>query len=562
MSDHRRTLDRFVLRARRIEAHSLARDRQALVSLSEFALRGHIQLDGTMQMRRALPNEEVFESLAARVRPVLVKSESVHYGRVLDAIQAGIDATESAVPENILVGLAELRRDWSRLDVDGTTVMRFAVQSSKIDGSESTPQVSDTQLAAAWLYGDLVHVDTRGRKSDGLLFPVKERYSAAVTYFAHAVALTLKTMDLVMALHELGVIDLAEDSLTEAVVVGVDELVEEGVAFVAPVDSPMPGLDIAIQELPEGFRPFTVTELLRQTQANQVQVVLTADDGSTVGEYEAAVSRRGEHNGRLHWEVLVGGAVTFEVSFGVKDDEITDGRFEGVTSRASSNRMKLAEAMLAREMSTSRHMSFNIAGGENFFTLNLPPSPGSEEKAFIDISIDTFYDLVVIENITRRALRPLTGEYNSADRALLRRTRLLWEGQVVPFRSGALPATSPAGVVPQVIMMPAMTLPIADTEIPVPATCIRHPLMKPESVTAVTDSDPALDEMKMVIPSDEPFVAWAPEKRQIVSDADLLHPSPWGLSHFDSHVFLGGWSEGTGISAPANAPLAPPSSSS
>lgn len=372
MVDYPRTLNRFVLRARRIEAHSLANDRKALSFLSEFTFTGHIRLDGTMETHRALPDEEAFESLAARVRPVLVKTESVHHEQVLDAIQAAIDATDSDIPEGLLVRLAGLQNEWPKFDLDSTQVLRFAVQSTKTDGSETTPQVSDTQLAAAWLYGDLVHVDTRGNKSDGQLFPVKERYSAAVTYFTHAVVLTLMTLDLVIALHELGVIDLDEDSLLEDVVVGVDELVDEGVAYVGPVGSPMPSLDIAFQELPEDFRPFTVTELLRQTPANQVQVVLTAH-GSSVGEYEAAVSRRAEKDGRLHWEALVAGTVTFEVSFGVKDEVIRDSRFEGITSRATTNRMKLAEAMLAREMATSSEISFHVAG-QKFFALDVPPT--------------------------------------------------------------------------------------------------------------------------------------------------------------------------------------------
>ncbi|WP_024287212.1 hypothetical protein [Cellulomonas sp. KRMCY2] len=536
MVDQPKTLGRFVLRARRIAAHSLASDRQALLSLSEFTLTGHIELDGTMQMRRALPDEEAFESLAARVRPVLVKTESVHHGRVLEAIQAAIDATESEIPEGLLVRLAGLQNEWPKFDLDSTNVLRFAMQSAKTDGSESTPQVSDTQLAAAWLYGDLVHVDTRGDKSDGQLFPVKERYSAAVTYFAHAVVLTLMTLDLVVALHELGVIALDEDSLREDVVIGADELVDEGVAYVGPVGSPMPSLDIAIQEPPEGFRPFTVTELLRQVPAGQVQVVLTAH-GSKVGEYEAAVSRRGEKDGRLHWEALVAGAVTFEVSFGVEDEEIRDSRFEGITSHATTNRMKLAEAMLAREMATSSEISFYVAG-QKFFALDVPPH-AAEEVTYIDVSIDSLYDLVVIETITRQALRPMTGAYRSADRALLRRTRLLWEGRVVPFRSGPLSTTAPAGVVPQVIVMPATNHSIADTEVPVPTTFIRHPLMAPESVTEVPGSDPPKDHMNMVVPRDEPFVAWAPEKRQIAGDNDLLEPTPWGLSHFDEQAFLG-----------------------
>lgn|GEM_PF-1013757 len=536
MITYRRTLNRFVLRARRIEAHSLASNRQALSSLSEFTLTGHIKLDGTMEMRRSLPDEEAFESLAARVRPVLVKTESVHHRRVLDAIQSALEATGTEIPEHLQVRLAGLQQDWSKFDLDSSNVLRFAMQSSKADGSETTPQVSDTQLAAAWLYGDLVHVDTRGNKSDGLLFPVKERYSAAVTYFAHAAVLSLMTLDLVVALYELEVIDLEEDSLVEAVVVGVDELVDVSVAYVGPAASPMPSLDIA-QGLPADFRPFTATELLRQTPANQVQVVLTADDGSTVGEYEAAVSRRAERDGRLQWEALVAGAVTFEVSFVVSDGEVTDSRFEGIGSCATTNRMKLAEAMLARAMATSREVSFHVAG-QKFFGLDLPPHV-TEEVTYMDVSIDTLYDLVVIENITRQALKPLTGVYKSADRALLRRTRLLWEGEVVPFRSGPLPTTAPIGVVPQVIVMPATKLSIADIEIPLPKTCIRHPLMGSEAVTKLPDSDPPADRMMMVVPQDEPFMAWAPEKRQIGGDDDLLQPTSWALSHFDEQPFLG-----------------------
>lgn len=538
MTHHARTLDRFVLRARRIKAHSLASDRQALSSLSEFKLTGHIQLDGTMEMRRMLPDEEAFESLAARVRPVLVKNESVHYSKVLDAIQVGIHATEAKIPEDFLVRLASLQHDWSDLDLDSTNILRFAMQSTKADGSEITPQVSDTQLAAAWLYGDLVHVDTRGNKSDGLLFPVKTRYSAAVTYFAHAAMLSLTTLDLLIALHELGVIDLDEASLGQDVIVGMDELVEKGVAYIGPVGSPMPSLDMATQGFPEGFRPFTATELLRQTPANQLQVVLTAPDGSNVGEHEAAVCRRGKKGGRLHWEALVAGAVTFEVSFGVKDDEVTDSRFECTTSRATTNQMKLTEAMLARELARSSEISFHVEG-QKFFALNVPLH-GTEEVAYIDVSIDTLYDLVVIENITRQALKPLAGVYNSTDRALLRRTRLLWEGEVIPFRPSPLSTTAPAGVVPKVIVMPATIVPIAGTQVPSPTTYIRHPLMDPESVNGVPDSDPPTDQMNMVVPLDEPFVAWAPEKRQITGDDDLLEPTPWGLTHFDEQAFLGG----------------------
>lgn len=536
MTDRQETLKRFVIRARRIASHSLAIDREALSSLSTFTLTGKIQLDGTVEMRRALPNEELFESLAVRVRPVLLKGEPVYYSKVLDEIQTRIEET-SPYTHNHRSRLGDLRDAWSKIDLDSTNVLDFVLQFAKIDSSETTPQVSDTQLAAAWLYGDLVHADPRGDKTAGRLFPVKERYSAAVTYFAHAAALCLTTLDLVMELHDLGVIELDEDAVREDVVVGIDELTEKGVAYVGPVGSPMASHNLTVQELPRGFQPLTVTELLRQTPTNQVQVILSTNDGSTVCEYQAAVSRREEISGRLHWEALVADSVTFEVSLRVESGEITDSRFEGSVWHATTNRMKLAEAMLAREMSKSNVVSFHIAG-QRFFSIGVPPKT-SEELAFVDVSIDTLYDLVAVERITHKDLRPLTGNYKNTDRALLRRTRLLWEGSVVPFSAGPLRTTALKGMVPKVIMKQATTLSIADIEYPAPKTCIRHRFMAPESVSEIPGSDPSMDQMNMAVPLHEPFVCWAPEKREVSNDDDLLQPTAWALSHFDEQATLG-----------------------
>lgn len=81
-------LDRFVLRARRIAAHSLARDREELAALSQLKFDGQLSLDGTMTFRRTLPDEEIFESLAARLRPLLVPGETVFHKKVFKAFSA------------------------------------------------------------------------------------------------------------------------------------------------------------------------------------------------------------------------------------------------------------------------------------------------------------------------------------------------------------------------------------------------------------------------------------------------------------------------------------------
>lgn len=180
------TLRRFVLRARRIAAHSLAKEPRELETLANPKMSGKINLDGTIELRRKLPDEEIFESLASRIRPLLLKTESIHYAEVLKAIDAVIRRREKAQTNSdaLREKYTVLGNAWGQFNEAEPIALRYSTQMARKDGSESTPEVSDSQLALAWLYGDLVHVDVRGKKAPGTLLPIKERYSAAVSYFS------------------------------------------------------------------------------------------------------------------------------------------------------------------------------------------------------------------------------------------------------------------------------------------------------------------------------------------------------------------------------------------
>src|SRR5690606_21449147 len=85
------TLRRFVLRARRVQAHSLVQSWDELLYHAGGEFQGQIDVSGRMSITRRLPSdEEVFESLASRVRPLTVKSEPVYYVKVLDAIDRAL----------------------------------------------------------------------------------------------------------------------------------------------------------------------------------------------------------------------------------------------------------------------------------------------------------------------------------------------------------------------------------------------------------------------------------------------------------------------------------------
>lgn len=543
------TLQRFALRARRIAAHSLATDREKLAGLADFSISGTLSLDGTFQARRKLPDEEAFESLAARLRPLLLGSESVYYVKVLDAIESVLDRQEpgTAGIDALRERTDQLRRAWSSHDEKDPRALRYSTQTAKIDGSESTPQVSDSQLALAWLYGDLVHVDVKGQKKPGTLLPIKERYSGAVSYFSSAALLCAETFDVVIHLADLELFELGEQTMNIPVTVGVDELVSTGVAFFAPIDTEMPVLDVSSREIPEGFRQLTVTDLKRMEKENHVQVRLEAEDGTALDEYEAAVIWRHAEDGHHEWHTLVAGCVIYKLSFYLGEDGPVSSRCEVVVAKLTTNRMALNKSLFEGSLMRSAVMKFIVAGQE-FFSLAHSNAADGGSKA-IDISIDSLQDLVTIENVTGKELPLATNAAENWERAELRRIRLLWEGKVVPFTQGPLNITAEAGTVPEVLIVPAGTRTFAGIEYPTPGFIVRHPLMMAKSVQPVPDSDPPQHSMQMVVPLKEPFVAWVPERCAVESDLDLLNPTPWGLLHFDQSPFLGEWAAEPGLTA-------------
>ncbi|NJC23628.1 hypothetical protein BJ994_002704 [Arthrobacter pigmenti] len=536
-----RIVSQFVLRARRVAAHSLAQERGKLETFAGFKIDGQVTSEGVMSMRRELPDEEVFESLAARVRPMTLEREPIYFKETFKALHRLLESSDKAPSEEMGERLAQLHKDWAAIDLQGRGYLTFWVQAERRDGSGRTPPVSDIQLASSWMYADLVHSDPKGPKRDGLLFPIKERYSAAVTVFSRLALLTLATHDAFIELYSSGAIELDPLSLDTEIVVGKNELIDEGVAYVGPTDGPMPSMESVFDDLPEGWEHFTPTVLLRNNPHNQVEVVISAADGSTIATHEAAVSARWQESEESHWAVLIAGVVTAEFAVRVQDRVVSDGRFIGWDSNATTNKMKLADLKLQREMREAAKVNF-FASDTEFFSFTVPPM-SAERAAFIDVSIDTFSDLVAIEEILEEPLAPLEGSYSIVHRATLRQARLLMEGHIVPLAPSPMQITAPSGVVPQAVLMAKRSFKLGNsTYIPIPQLLVRHPLMRADQVAAVPASDPPTDSITMTVPIDEPFVAWVPELLPHINDEDLRQPTRLGLNHLDESTLFGLWS--------------------
>lgn len=527
------TLRRFVLRARRVQAHSMVQDWDNLLRHAGGSFDGHLDLTGRMTITRRLPpDEEVFESLASRVRPLTVKSEPVYYVKVFDAIGRAVG--DADIDDTLRGHIHDLRSAWEASEIQGTQVQAYAMQSARTDGTEATNMVSDTQLAAAWLYADLVHADAQGPKREALAFNLRERYAAAVRVFSHMAALTVATVQLVEALRDCDALAIDSSAWEDDVAVGTSELVDEARAYVAPLGSQMPDIRDSL-ELTEDWSAFTVTELLRQNPANHVRVVLRDESGGAIASYDAAVARRHPDLASLQWDVLVAGSIMFKFSFVIHDERITGAQFQGWDAFDSTNELKLASTRLLLELHRTASMTFEV-GGSQLLSLG-PPTFADEERRELEVIAETVEDIVKIERLCSQTLDPCNERFDDRDRVQLRRSRLLLEGQIVHAMRHPVTVTAPEGNPPQVVVVAAGTLNVGGAEVPTPQTVMRHPAMTATETGVASDAGPEAKTYRMEPPSGEQFLAWVPGLVDVSGDQDLLATASWELIDIDEESF-------------------------
>ncbi|HWJ98557.1 MAG TPA: hypothetical protein VNQ33_10385 [Acidimicrobiales bacterium] len=484
----------------------------------------HIDLAGRMSITRRLPDdEEVFESLASRLRPLTVERESVFYETVLGAIECLVDP--GMYGDEHREWLSQLRQAWRAAEIQGTEAQGYVVQSAQIDGTAPTGLISDTQLAAAWLYADLVHVDAKGPKEDALAFSLRERYAAAVRLFSHLAMLTVSTLRLVESLREAGALFIAESAWDDEVVVRASELVEEARVFVAPVDASIPDMRESMA-FGEDWRPFTVTELLRQDPANQVQVTLTDDDGATVVSYDAALSRN-HADDAITWQVLVAGSVLFKFAFDLHDGQVSAARFIGCDFLDTTNALKLASTQARIQLHHAASAVFTVQDQE-LFTLS-SPSLSPEMLRDLEVVAEAVGDVVAIEHLTGQDLDPCNEEFDDRQRVYLRRARLMWEGHIVQAMRHPVSVTVPTGRPPQVLLAAAGTLDVGGAQVPTPRMLLRHPNMNAVEQRDVDQGSPTTRRYMVQPPEGGAFMAWSPDRVQVSNDDELVVSAPWDL---------------------------------
>lgn len=228
-----RTVSRFVLRARLVEEHSLAADKSALEkhaawTMSFRVIQNLATGERTLAMVPAplLPTEQV-ESAAARVRPVFLFSDGVHYDRVLNALGEAA-AVSSAVKKEI----EGLRAKFRAADPD--------YPNGRPTEPRSGPSMTNKEVAGAWLYGQLLHEDEL-RRSYGAGISAEEMLLNATKTVCSEMLATVEALHLIERLVADGLLALSEDLFTEPVSVTATEWSPQiAGAYVADVGTAMP----------------------------------------------------------------------------------------------------------------------------------------------------------------------------------------------------------------------------------------------------------------------------------------------------------------------------------
>lgn len=245
---HQRWLEAYVVRARRVEEHSLASDWDALVELTRMKINVRVH-NGEARIRYELPPEEVVESAAARLRPILMDKEDCFHMKAL----AALGYIFRASPQDAK-WIQAARTEW-RTRVSPSTREESGYWVMVADTATGEDHDLDAhRLAWAWIYGDVVHHDPERRK-EGDPFGLLDRFRAAVPLVAWAMVGTIELLNYIRALSEAGLLQLRQGVFDEQVALKSTVWEETAEIYYAPVGTEPPSL--ASSPMPAGWLPLS-----------------------------------------------------------------------------------------------------------------------------------------------------------------------------------------------------------------------------------------------------------------------------------------------------------------
>lgn len=284
-------LERFVIRARRVQAHSLVQDgtvekyAQPRVTVTMAPSTGRTTLK-----EHVIEDEEALESLATRLRPFIVGSDPIYLSKVFKAIRASVSAEAISEDEKLERCLVSAEH-WFEHRYEKKDSKAYAVQLLDKDENPQTGYLSDALLAESWVYTDTVHADPRGEKAEGEKLGYLQRYTAASSYFSEFARIIVSLLNIVKALAERGHLSLADTVWNEPVTYTAaekeaDEKLVDGSMYIFPAGTE-PSSGVKISDIPNGVKATPmVMDLISDPEGKATLQVLDGDD-NRVATYAA-----------------------------------------------------------------------------------------------------------------------------------------------------------------------------------------------------------------------------------------------------------------------------------
>jgi hypothetical protein len=231
------TVEAFIVRARRVASHSLVQDQESLERLSAVTVRieGPPDVNGEVTMIDQLFPEEAVESLAARVRPLILQSDPVFYNKVLKALSR---LAHLAGHEDVVAHVKRMRADWTAADPSESGGMHFGIEVGKVGGGPGI-KATDVALALAWFYGDVIHADPE-RRASARPFSIETRFIAATSHVGRLASVAIDTLEFVEWLHQSNTITFDQQVFDEEVAVQRSEIRRKTKIYWAPMGTPEP----------------------------------------------------------------------------------------------------------------------------------------------------------------------------------------------------------------------------------------------------------------------------------------------------------------------------------
>lgn len=198
-------VERFILRARRVELHSLVKSGE-INRLANPVFNVTISTNDSITIQHPVcKNEESLESLASRLRPFILKTESIYLKKVLEAILCLVPLEKLA--ENESENFNAIRM-WFETRCVNKNSGRYGIQVFSAENEPITDMLWENLIGESYLYIDAIHSDPKGKKQEALRLDFYTRYEAASSFFSEMACIIINLLNLVRRFNDKGVLDI------------------------------------------------------------------------------------------------------------------------------------------------------------------------------------------------------------------------------------------------------------------------------------------------------------------------------------------------------------------